>query len=263
MAQIMCDITLDVSVNDGGQRMIAKQGDSKSRLLRVHFTDQKKPLLIEDWASVLLNVSNGIDAHSFLGDVVDGAAVFTIPDFALFQVGTASCDVSVLGGDGEKLTTARFEICVLESVCPSNDLGDGESGNLAAELLARDHIQPLWPTVADGIATLAPDVDRRYAVDLSDADYRPEGVWMPLRLELPIPQNILQEHWILICCHAPVDQTAGAVVVDWGATENRLFENGEIPYITMGDFDIICTYSPIVKKWMIGVTQYGSCEGSV
>ncbi|MBQ8341126.1 MAG: hypothetical protein IJY22_01950 [Clostridia bacterium] len=262
MAQIMCEITLDVSVNDSGQVMMAKQGDSKSRLLCVHFTDKRKPMKVESGASVLLNVSAGGEARSFVGYVSDGDAIFVIPAFALAAAGNVSCDVSILGGDGGRLTTAGFEICVAESVCPDGDLGE-ETADLAAELLAQDTIQTLTP-VSDGAAyVIAPTLNRKYALDLSAPAYTASGSWATFRLELPTPLSAEQENWVLIYCHAPVSERAGAIVIDWGDAGERLFADGEIPYVTMGDFDIVCTYSPAAEKWQIGVIQYAISGGTV
>ena len=257
MAQIMCEITLDVAVNDKEQVMMAKQGDTKSRLLCAHLTDGGRPLQIESGASVLLNVSNGSEARAFVGYVSEGAAVFVLPDFALAAPGHVSCDVTVLGADGSRLTSAGFILCVSEAVCPEGALASNEGGDLAAELLAQDTIQPLVPIESDGALLIAPALNRKYALNLSGARYMENGSWKTLQLMLPTPASAEKEHWVLLYCHAPVSESAGAVTLDWGETTERLFADGEIPYITMGDFDVVCTYSPVAKKWQIGVIQYG------
>lgn len=256
MAQVMCDITLDVSVNDRGQTMMAKQGDSKSRLLCVHLTDQRKPLEIEKDAVVLLNVSNGDTAQSFQGHVTAGTAVFTLPTFALETAGSVSCDVSVLGSNGGKLTSAGFEICVAEAVCPETELGDDEQGDLASELLAQEAILPLSPLQVENGLVLAPEINRRYGVDLSSSAFKKDGAWLPVTLRLPTPQSALRENWILLYCHAPVDPLAGAVTLQFEAEQAPLLESGKTPYITAGDFDVVCSCSPVTRKWQIGVIQY-------
>lgn len=263
MPQIVCNIALDVSVKDSGQVITAKQGDSKSRLLCVSFTDEKKPLLIEDGAAVLLNVARGEERYAYEGRVSGGKALFVIPDFALAAVGTVTCDASAVGSDGTRLTTASFTIVVEEAACPEGGLGGEEGIDLAASLLAEAVIQPLVPENDGADMVIAPAVNRKYALDLSDAAYVANGSWAPFRLALPTPEFPLRDNWILIYCHAPVSETAGAVGIDWGTASERLFADGEIPYITMGDFDIVCTYSPIAKKWQIGVIQYAVSEGTV
>ena len=255
MAQVMCNITLDVSINDRGQILMAKQGDSKSRLLCVHLTDQHKPLEIEEGASVLLNVSNGNVAQSFRGSVRDGAALFTIPAFALEQAGTVPCDVSVIGSEGGKLTSAGFEICVIEAVCPDNGLGGEEMPDAIAELLAQDTVYPLAPVAEGDHLTLRPACNRRFTVDLSHESYKKDGAWLPLQIQLPAPVSAAKENWLLLYCYAPETTSAGAVVVDWKGM-NALFENGEEPHITMGAFDVVCTFSPAAKAWQVGVIQY-------
>ncbi len=256
MAQVTCNITLDVSMNDGGKIMMAKQGDSKSRLLCVHLTDQGSPLEIEAEASVLLNVFNGSEARSFRGATVGGAALFALPDFALESAGSVSCDVSVLGSDGGKLTSASFEICVAESVCPQTELGSDERGDLASELLAQSAILELEPTQTEGGWLLEPAVNRRYSVDLSNAVFKKDGAWLPITLRLPTPKSNRFENWILLYCHAPLDALAGAVTLGFEAEKEPLFESGKLPYITAGDLDVVCSYSPVTGKWQIGVIQY-------
>lgn len=263
MAQTVCNMTLDVSVIDGCQVMKAKQGDSMSRVLCVQITDQKKPLSLEGHVGVMLNVFDGTDRYSFAGKVVDGEARFALPQIALAKAGAVLCDVSILDGSGGRLTTESFQLLVEEAACPENAFGGEESMDPVTELLAQNAILPLAPTVAAGGMTLAPALNRRYAVDLSPSYCKQNGEWLPLTLELPWPEDPATEHWILLYCHAPIDGEAGALVVDWGQNQRRLFENGEIPYITTDNFDIVCTYSPILEKWMIGVCQYAACEEGV
>ena len=262
MAQITCEITLDVAVNDREQLVTARQGDTKSRLLCVRLTDGGKPLQIEYGATVLLNASNGSEAYAFGGIVSEGAALFTLPDFALSEAGRVDCDVSVLGADGSRLTSAGFTLCVAETVCPTERIASG-GGDLIAELLAQDTIQPLTPIREGKAMVVEPALNRKYALDLSAPDCISEGSWLPLSLRLPTPVSAEKENWILIYCHAPVSESAGAISVDWGKASACLFADGEIPYITMGDFDVVCTYSPAAQKWQIGVVQYAASGGAV
>ena len=262
MPQIVCNIALDVSVNNAGQMLMAKQGDSQCRLLCVRFTDCGKPLNIEREATVLLNVARGEETCAFEGSVTpDGAALFTVPDFALQEAGRVSCDVSAVMPANGRLTTSRFEIVVEEAVCPNGDLGTVGTSDMAAEFIAQQQLYTLTPIPnADGYA-LRPSLNRRYRLDLSDAAYKTESAWAALTLELPTPTAPDRENWVLIYCHAPVHAIAGAVTVNWG--EERLFADGTKPSVTLEDFDIICTYSPEAARWQIGVVQYSAGEGTV
>lgn len=264
MPQIVCNITLDVSLKGASQVFMAKRGDSKSRLLQAQLTDCGRELPIEGDATVLLNLSRAGESHAFAGAVTDGGqALFVLPDFALAEVGSVKGDVSVLGIDGARLTSCPFEISVEDSVCPDAEVNDPQNENLMAELLAREVIIPLEPQATENGFVLAPEVNHKYSVDLSDAQYAPEGAWLPISLQLPAVEMAEKEHWVLIYCHAPVRGEQGALVMDWGAVGDCVFADGQIPFLTMSDFDIICTYSPAAGRWQIGVIQYGAAEGGV
>ena len=254
MAQIMCEITLDVSVKDPGLSMMAKQGDSKSRLLCVHLTDEGKPLVIEEGSCVLLNVARGEEAFAFEGRVVGGNALFVLPAFALAEAGCVRCDVSVLGTDAEKLTSVAFTLEVEAAVCPDGALGDEAGEDLAATLLAEETLQPLLPHSDNAGYLLRPALNRKYTVDLSGSGYLAGGVWKSITLELPTPEHPTRDNWVLLYCHAPVDAVAGAVTLAFG---DCLFADGNEPIVTTADFNVVCTYSPIAAKWQIGVISYG------
>lgn len=256
MPQVVYDMTLDVSVSDPGIQIIAKQGDRQSRLLCIRLTDCKKPLPIEGDAAVLLNVATDEGAYAFDGIVCDGAAQFTLPAFATEKAGVAHCDVSVFGSEGGRLTSNSFDIVVEAAVCPGNGLTMGEGADVAIKLLGESLVHELSAVNTGEGYAVYPEVNHKYSLDLSDDIYRPNGVWAPFSLHLETPSVPNMEHWVVLYCHAPVSETAGAISIDWGDAAACLFADGEIPYITAGDFDVICTYSPGAGKWQIGVVQY-------
>ncbi|MBE6690632.1 MAG: hypothetical protein E7590_05055 [Ruminococcaceae bacterium] len=256
MPQIVCNISLDVSVDHTEQTFAAKQGDSQSRLLCVTFTDCGKPLPIERQAVVLLNVKKGEETASFEGAVTEeGKALFVIPDFVLAEAGRVRCDVSAIGRTGGRLTTADFVIAVEETVAPGGELGsDAAISDLAAEFIASQRLLPLLPTVEGEGYLLSPAVNHKYTLDLSDSSYAPEGVWKPFRLVLPRPQDAARENWILIYCHAPL--TAGGDALQITLDESCLLADGVQPSISFADFDLLCTYSAGAGAWQIGFVQY-------
>ena len=238
MPQIVCNIALDVSVNDVGQKLMAKQGDFGSRLLCVQFTDCKRPLPLEPGVTVLLNAAKGEEKNTFLGSVSDGGtALFVLPDFVLDEAGVVICDVSAVDKDGERLTTEKFEIVVEE------------------DFLASQSVHKLIPEAEWQSYVLRPAVNRKYTVDLSDECYAPDGFWAPISLELPHPTDVSRENWVVLYCHAPVTEAQGGVILELG--EDVLLSDGMLPLITMSDFEVICTYSPLTGCWRVGVVQYG------
>ncbi|MBQ3483134.1 MAG: hypothetical protein IJA78_03050 [Clostridia bacterium] len=263
MPQIVCKIILDVAINDGGQIIMAKQGDRGSRLLSVALTDNGASLPIEADAAVLLNVRRGEECAAFEGRVCpDGSALFALPSFALAEEGSVLCDVSVLDAAGGRLTSSHFQIAVEAAVAPDAAPSESEESDLVAELLSEQILHPLLPTAGDGGFVLAPAVNRKYSVDLSDTGLITDKGWVPLSLQLPTPTSTAREHWIVLYCHAPVHESAGAITLDWGDASDLLFADGAVPQITMGDFDIICTYSATAARWQIGVVQYAAVEGT-
>lgn len=264
MPKIVCRIALDVALNDGGQIIMAKQGDCKTRLLAVSLTENGTPLAIEPDAAVLLNVSRNGEHAAFEGRVCsDGTALFTLPAFALAEQGEVLCDVSVLDATGGRLTSSQFTLAVEGAVAPDASPDASDEVDALGGLLAEEVLHPLAPVAAAEGYVLAPAVNRKYSVDLSDAALVTDAGWVPLALQLPTPASAAREHWIVLYCHAPVHERAGAITLDWGAADTLLFADGEVPQITKGDFDIICTYSPLSARWQIGVVQYAAVGETV
>ena len=261
MPQIVCRISLDVAVSDSGQCLMAKQGDTKSRLLCVSFTDCGQALPIEQESTVLLNINKNGESKAFAGFVqADGSACFTLPDFLLAESGRAKCDVSALDGAGARLTGASFEILVEEAVCPDAGLAEGEGRDVINDFLATERFSKLQPYPCVNGYAVSPVVCRKYFLDLSDPRYRVDGTWVPITVSLPAVFDSSRDYWILICCHAPVDDEAGPVTVDWGPADKVRFVDGMPPDIYMGDFDVVCTCSPTDKIWQVGVVQYGRAK---
>ena len=258
MAQIMCEITLDLSTNESGLVVEAKQGDRNSRLLCVRLADRNRPVRIEAGATVLLNAACGEGACAFAGYVADGAAIFVLPDAVLAEVGDVKCDVSVVGGDAGRLTTASFTVRVGQAVCPDGGTATQTGADLVAEWLATGEVQPLTPTAGDtGYLLNVPRLNRKYTVDLSDDKYKDNGNWREISLVLPTPDALESESWVMLYCHAPMARLGGSVRMNWGKSGEVLFADSQRPLITMEDFDVFCTYSPVAGKWQIGVVQYG------
>ena len=260
MPQIVCKINLDVAVSDSGLCLMAKSGDYGSRCLSVTLTDCDIPLHLEQDTTVLLNVRKNGESKSFAGEVVDGAAVFAMPAFLLETAGTAKCDVSLVDASGNRLTAAAFEIAVEESVCPDSGASQDHNPDVVAALLASEKLYDLKPVVLSDQIMLAPMANRKYRVDLSEESLAQDHQGKPIKLLLPTPENEDRECWVLLYCHAPVSETAGPVIIDWGSAHERLFADGAAPTINAGDFDVVCTYSHAGGKWQIGVVQYAQAE---
>lgn len=266
MAQCMCKMVLDVADRDTVQSIVARQGDSATRFVRLRLTSFGEPICVEESAIALLNVKNAANERlAFEGEVnSDGTLTLPINAWMLQNMGVLQCDVSVIDVGGGRLTTPSFEIEVVPSVAADDVLpGDDVGGDsLTARLLAEEKIFVLEPVLAGDGYLLQPRCNRKYALDLSDASYASGDGWKAFSLMLPKPEDTASDNWILIYCHAPV-RLSGTVSIDWGNSSDLLFEDGAIPDIIKGDFDVICTYSPAAGKWQIGLVQYETVGGIV
>ncbi|MBQ9802331.1 MAG: hypothetical protein IJW51_04605 [Clostridia bacterium] len=266
MAQSMCKMMLDVADRDTVQVIVARQGDSATRFLRVRLMSFGEPLCIEENAVVLVNAKNAAgDVRAFEGEVnTDGTVTLPIHAWMLRNVGVVQCDITVVDVNGGKLTTPLFEIDVVASVSQGDVLpGDeGDEESITARLLAEEKLYTLKPELSADGYILSPVCNRKYALDLSDEIYASGDGWKAISLVLPTPTDLDSDNWILIYCHAPL-RVAGGVSIDWGVAADLLFVDGEIPNIARGDFDVICTYSRPAGKWQIGTVQYETVEATV
>ncbi len=265
MAQCMCKMMLDVADRDAVQTIVARQGDSATRFLRLRLAAFGEPLRVEDSATVVINVKNGAgEVRAFEGEVnVDGTITLPINAWMLQSVGVLQCDASVFDAAGGKLTTPSFEVEVVASVAADEALpGDDDGGeSITARLLAEEKVYDLTPVLEAAGYLLYPACNRKYALDLSADTYGSDGMWKAISLVLPTPADTASDNWILIYCHAPLRADGGASI-DWGDASALLFADGIIPEITKGDFDIICTYSRAAGKWQIGAVQYETVGGT-
>lgn len=259
MAQCMCKMMLDVADRDAVQSIVARQGDSATRFVRLRLASFGEPMRVEESASVVLNVKKASgELRAFDGEVnSDGTLTLPINAWMLQSIGVLQCDASIIDIAGGRLTTPSFEIEVVSSVAAGEMLpGDGEDDeSITARLLAEEKVSMLDPVIAGEGYELHPRPNRKYALDLSSDIYASGEGWKSISLVLPTPEDLTSDNWILIYCHAPL-RGLGAVSIDWGLASELLFVNGIVPDIMKGDFDIICTYSRAAGKWQIGSVQY-------
>ncbi len=263
MAQCLYKMALDVAVRDTLLSVVARQGDSDTRFLRMNLFALGEPLRVEESAIIVLNAKNAAgELMAFPGTVnTDGTLTLPLPAKMLKSTGIITCDVSVITATGGRLTTPPFEIDVVESVADSDLLpGDDEEGTITAELLAKESVFVLEPKETDGGFELTPLCNRKYTLDLSGSAYSGSEGWKEIALKLPTPTEADGDCWILIYCHAPLREEA-FLTINWGNANELLFADGIIPEITKGDFDVICTFSKAANKWQIGMVQYETVGG--
>lgn len=263
MAQCLYKMALDVAERDTLISIVARQGDSDTRFLRVSLFSLGEPLRIEEGATVMLNTKNAAgELMAFLGNVnSDGTLTLPLPARMLKSTGTVNCDVTVITAMGGRLTTPSFEIEVVASLADGDLLpGDDNDGSITAEMLAKEKVLPLIPERTPTGFAISPICNRKHTLDLSGSEYGSDEGWKEISLLLPTPANPDDDSWILIYCHAPLREAAN-LSINWGDAATLLFADGIIPEITKGDFDVICTYSRVAAKWQLGVVQYEMAGG--
>ena len=116
MAKIYQELKLDVLKANNAIKIQAKQNDVDSRYLKVTVTEDGKPIDMSGFTSVQINVKrdNG-ENEAFAGEIAKGVVIVPIPSWALEVAGYASCDISMLNGEGEILTTLSFRLYVEKS----------------------------------------------------------------------------------------------------------------------------------------------------
>lgn len=261
MAQCITKMVLDVSERETTQVIVARQGDSDSRQLRLRLLSYGETMRVEENAVAVLNVKNPEgNTRAFMGTVnADGTLTLPLCAWMLQKEGTVLCDVSVFDEAGGKLTTPCFEIEVVASVLPDEVLpGDDDGGeSITAEIVAQEAVLDLVPLRDEEMFVLLPKCRRRYRVNLMGSTYGDEQSWAHIQLALPAVESTAYENWILVSCHAPL-RGGRAMPLDWGDSERYRFVGSKIPEIVTEDFDIVCTYSRNAGKWLIGVVQYGA-----
>ena len=116
MAKIYQELKLDVLKANNAIKIQAKQNDVDSRYLKVTVTEEGKPIDMLGFTSVQINVKRDDgENEAFAGEISEGVVIVPIPSWALEVAGYASCDISMLNGEGEILTTLSFRLYIERS----------------------------------------------------------------------------------------------------------------------------------------------------
>ncbi len=137
MAQIIQNISVEVSKPNFFAAIVAKQYDSNSRFLKAKLIHDSKVVEIPNTSTTTINAkrSDG-EEKSFAGEVNnDNTVTVPLAFWMLELVGTVKCDISVLGTDGSKLTSTTFVLEVQEASCDSGDVSADENYNVLVKLI--------------------------------------------------------------------------------------------------------------------------------
>lgn len=128
MAFITKRLKVDVAKKNLFPRLIAKQGDSGSRFLQIQLLNEGVELFAESGAAVSINARR---PDGQLGDFdgtvnEDGTVTVPLAAWMLEVAGTVTCDVSVVGGEDNRLTTMTFWVEVQAASYLGSDISQEE-----------------------------------------------------------------------------------------------------------------------------------------
>lgn len=126
MAQIIQNISVEVSKPNFFAAIVAKQYDSGSRFLKATFIHDGKKVSIPSTSTVTINAkrSDG-NEKPFNGEVNDDGTVTVPLTYWMLEIaGTLKCDISIFDADESKLTSTDFIVDVQEASCANPDVTD-------------------------------------------------------------------------------------------------------------------------------------------
>lgn len=138
MAQIIKEISLEVSKPNLIQAIVAKQYDNNSRFLKVTLMHENQKIEISPTSTVTINAKrNDGTEKPFAGEANnDGTATVPLTYWMLELEGTVYCDVSVIDTDGRRLSSTKFELLVERASCSSDDITEDENYDVLINLIA-------------------------------------------------------------------------------------------------------------------------------
>lgn len=118
MPKITKELSVDVIRPNSSEMLVAKQGDSNSRFLKVKIMDDGKEHPVSGTSKVTINVERpDKQSNSYEGSVNDdGTVTVPINGWMLEVDGILECDISIINAEsGSRLTSTKFYISVEEA----------------------------------------------------------------------------------------------------------------------------------------------------
>ena len=140
--EIVKELNIEVSSPNVFQAVVAKQYDMNTRFIKATFVDNGDKIYIDPNATVKV-VINALrpdgEAKGFDGEVnQDGTVTVPLHSWMLEQVGTVTCDISVIDtetDDNKKLTTTSFTLYVERAAWGGDGITSDPQYDLLIELL--------------------------------------------------------------------------------------------------------------------------------
>ena len=142
MVEIIKELNIEVSKPNVFQAVVAKQYDMNTRFIKATFVDfgQKITIPQSSTLSVIINALRPDGESQGFDGVINDDGTVTVPlhSWMLEQVGTVTCDISVIDqaeGDQKKLTTTSFTLIVEKAAWGGEGMTNDPQYSLLIELL--------------------------------------------------------------------------------------------------------------------------------
>lgn len=137
MAEITKSIEVDVAKLNTFPAIVAKQGDTFSRFLKIQMMNENEPIAVDSGATVIINVERVDEQARAFSGVVNGDGTVTVPlsAWSLEIEGKAKCSVSIIVGE-KRLTSTTFYVNVQHAEYDDGDYSDDENTDLFLQLLS-------------------------------------------------------------------------------------------------------------------------------
>ena len=138
MAQITQSITVEVARPNFFQAIVAKQGDAKSRFLKVTLVDDGEVIGIDPTSFVTINAERPDGQSRRFEGVANNDHTVTVPLAAwmLLHEGLVYCDISVINEKDERvLTSTSFRLNVEKAACTEGDISADEDYDILLKLI--------------------------------------------------------------------------------------------------------------------------------
>ena len=140
--EIIKELNIEVSSPNVFQAVVAKQYDMNTRFIKATFVDNGDKIYIDPDATVKV-IINALrpdgESKGFDGEVnQDGTVTVPLHSWMLDQVGTVTCDISVIDtetDDNRKLTTTSFTLFVEKAAWGGGDITSDSQYDVLVELL--------------------------------------------------------------------------------------------------------------------------------
>lgn len=177
MPKYIKELTLDISGKRNNQTITAKQGDNKSRFIRITLVDGETKIVLEAGENVDFRCLKPDKKSCKLPTTIEegGTILVELDDNALAVAGLVRADVEINNADGLTLSSTTFYIQVEPSADNGVHIPSTSNQKMARSLDMDGHgIQNLPVPTEDGDA-----VNKKYVDDLKDNMAKVDQVYNP------------------------------------------------------------------------------------